>query len=241
MMRDRKIGFMPQESSATYGGNRLLGAWYERLRKIVLRSPEPATRAFRFMSRLIEQEFVRSDGGVCLAFASPEADSASAKALLMLAYCLRSELDSRVLIVDARLTNQRVGISGQLGLAHSQGFAEILREGFDGRESLIHATPVSGVDVLPAGDVTGEGKTPMNRVRLVQLIDAARVRYSYVLLQVGSPLRDTRNVMIATESDAVFLLAEENLTFMKTLDDCRNVLLKNGVKDVRVVVTGAKP
>jgi len=241
MMRDRKLGFMPQESSKAYGGDRLLGAWYERLREIVLRSPEPASRAFRFMSRLIEQEFVRSDGGVCLAFSSPEADSASAHALLMLAYCLRSELDSRVLMVDARLMNQSVGVTGRLGLTRAQGFAEILREGFDDREHLVHATPVPGVDVLPAGDPTGEGKTPLDRVRLAQLLAVARVRYPYVLLQVGSPLRDTRNVMIATECDAVFLLAEENQTFMKMLDACRNVLLSNGVKDVRVVVTGAKP
>jgi hypothetical protein len=36
----------------------------------------------------------------------------------------------------------------------------------------------------------------------------------------------------------VFLLSEENRTFMKDLDDCRKVLLDNGVADVRAIVTG---
>lgn len=237
-----KLGFLSQETSATNGGDTLLARWYERLRDIVLRSPEPASRAYRYMSRLIEREFVRRGGdGACLAFSSTDSDKVSTDALLLLAYCLRSELDSRVLLMDARLKDQAEGITGRLGLVDSPGFAEILRDGCGGLEDLIQATSVAGVEVLPAGDPRGTNSTPMDRKKLRELLDAAKARYDHVLVQVGSPMRDTRALMAAAEAEAVFLLAEENRTFVTTLDECRKVLIDNGVSDVRVVVTGARP
>jgi hypothetical protein len=62
-----------------------------------------------------------------------------------------------------------------------------------------------------------------------------------VLVQVGSVLRDTRNLVTAAGTDAIFVFVAENRTFMKTLDDCRKLLLANGVSDVRVVITGGEP
>jgi hypothetical protein len=174
MMRTPKLGFLPQESSAVAGSGGPVARWYERLRDIVLRNPEPASRAYRFMSRLIDREFPRGERGVCLAFSSPDSDKVTADAVLMLAYCLRGELDSRVLIVDARLKDQAAGVTGRLGLEQCQGFAEVLREGYAGREGLVLATQVENVDVLPAGDPRGEGDTPMDAERLRQLMDAAR-------------------------------------------------------------------
>ncbi len=219
----------------------VLGGWGERLRGLFLRKPEPPSLAYRFMARLIEREFPREDAGVCLAFSAPDSDKTSTDALLMLAYCLQSELGGRVLVVDARFKDTVAGITGRLDLAQAKGFAEILRDGIDGRESLAVPTPVPNVDVLPAGAAPGEDIGPVDRSRLKALLDAAAARYDYVLLQVSSPLHDTRALVIAAQAEAAFLLAEDNQTFMRTLDDCRKVLLNNGVKDVRIVVTGARP
>ena len=219
----------------------VLGRWYERARTLVLRRSEPASLGYRFMARLIEREFPRDASGVCLAFSAPDSDKASSDALLMLAYCLRSELGSRVLIVDARLKGQLDGITGRLGLGEAQGFAEILRDGIDGHEKIAVASSVPNVDVLPSGASQDEPTMPLDRLRLKNLLAAAVARYDYVLLQVSSPLRDTRALVIAAEANAMFLLAEDNRTFMTTLDECRKVLLANGVNDVRVVVTGARP
>ena len=71
------------------------------------------------------------------------------------------------------------------------------------------------------------------------LFEAARARYPYVLVQVGSVLRDTRSVVTVGQADATFLLASENRTFMRVLDESRQLLQSNGVADVRVVVAGA--
>ena len=215
-----------------------MARWYERVRGIVLRDAEPASRAYRFMARLIEREFPRNGRGACLALASPDSDRLGADALLMLAYCLRSELDSRVLLVDTRLKARAEGLTGRLDLLGATGFAEVLSGGLGARDDWFLATRVERVDVLPAGDPADRGAVSMDRARLTELLAAARDRYDHVLLQLGSPVRDTRVIMPALEADAVFLLAEENRTFMKGLDDCRKVLRDNGVADVRVVVTG---
>lgn len=241
-IKDPKAGFLPDAAPASANvGETRLARWYERLRGIVLRNPEPASRTYRYMSRLIEREFAREGSGVCLAFSSTDDDKASTDALLMLAYCLRSELDSRVLVIDARLKEQARGITGRLGLLQAPGFAEIIQEGFAGNEALVVPTRVSNVDVLPSGDPRGVGTVAVDRERLGRLLEATRQRYDHVLLQLGSVLRDTRNVVTAAQCDAVFLVVEENRTFMQSLDDCRRQLLDNGIEDVRVIVTGGKP
>jgi hypothetical protein len=218
----------------------MLARWTERVRNIFLRNPDPASRAYRYMARLIHLEFGADANGVCLAFTSPDSDQASTDALLMLAYCLHSELDSRVLIVDARLKDQAEGVTGRLGLLHAPGFAELLLERAPELKDLIQSSALEGVDVLPAGDPGGGRATPMDREKLQQLLALARDSYDHVLMQVGSPARDTRALMTAAEAKVVFLLVEENQTFMKNLDECRKILLSNGLEDIRVVVTGSK-
>lgn len=235
-----RLDLVPPESPVQGGSGGLLSRWYRGLREALLPAAEPASIAYRQMSRLIDREFDRREGGTCLAFASPDSDDAGAGALLMLAYCLHTELDGRVLLVDARLKDKSGGITGRLGLAQAPGFAEAIRDGLEGREHLITGTAVPGVDVLPAGDPSGRA-TAMDGGNLRKLLEAARSRYGHVLVHVGSPLRDTRAVMTALEARAVFVLVEENRTFVRTLDECRKVLLDNGARDVRVVVTGAGP
>lgn len=237
MMRIPRFDFVRQEG-AEGGTDGLLARWVARLRRSMHLGSEPASLGYRHMARLIDREFDRAAGGVCLAFASPDSDDAGAAALLMLAYCLQGELHSRVLLVDSRLKDKSGGITARLSLGEAAGFAEVVSEGFAGREDLVRATAVPGVDVLPAGDPAGRA-TPLKREHLHGFLAAACARYDHVLVQVSSPLRDTRAVATALEARAVFLLAEEKHTFVKRLDECRRVLDGNGARDVRVVVTGA--
>jgi len=238
-MKDPNLGFLTDGRRATGAGARSLAAWVERLRGIVLRSPEPASRSFRYMSRLIERDFPAGERGRCLAFSGTDSDALSTDALLMLAYCLRSELESRVLLVDARLRAREEGLTGRLGLLDVPGFADVMAGGAAAVEALVHPTAVGGVDFLPAGGAGGSGAVPADREMLAKLFEAARARYPYVLVQVGSVLRDTRSVVTVGQADATFLLASENRTFMRVLDESRQLLQSNGVADVRVVVAGA--
>jgi len=188
------------------------------------------------MARLIERDFPKTPEGICLAFASPDSDRLGADTLLMLAHCMRSELGSRVLLVDARLSDYSNGITSRLDLQALPGFADHL-QGLGRVEDLIRPTAVPNVFVLPAGDASGWG-APIEREQIRELLQAVRANYRFVLLQIGSPLGDTRSMLTALEADAVMLLVKENETLMSVLDKCRKVLADNGVADVRVVVSG---
>ena len=190
------------------------------------------------MARLIDRDFTRGSPGACLVFVSLATDDISANTLLMLAHAICKELGRRVLLVDARFGNQSLGISGRFGLTEHLGFSDAV-QGLAKLEDLIRPTTVANVDVLPAGDAS-DWFAPVDRQKLKDVFDAARARYDFVLVQVGAPDNDTRAVLTAAEGDAAFLLALENHTYMRILDNCRKVLVDNGVKDLRVVLTNGR-
>lgn len=199
---------------------------------------DPASRTYRYMSRLIERDFERSHG-VCLAFYSLESERLCADALLMLAHSLRSELGSRVLIVDARVKDTTGGLTERLGFDGQAGYSDVMRDGLDHRELPTQSTVIDGVDVLPIGTSTGISAST-DRTQLRRLLDAARSKYGHVLLQIGDVLDDTRYLVSAAQADGVFILATENQTRMRALDESRRLLRTNGVQEIRVVVVGAK-
>ena len=215
----------------------LLGAIYGRVRSVVARRREPASRTYRFMSRLIEQELRAGEVGVCLSFFSADGDSATTDVLLMLANSLQGELGGSVLMVDARFRDPGAGLTGRLGMLSAPGFAEIMRGGMDGWFDLIRKTALDRVDILPAGLLGPADTLSLDRERWTGLLASAAGRYRHVLIQTSSVLADTRSLLAVAHTDAVFLIVQENLTLMNTVADIRNLLLSNGVEDLRVVLS----
>lgn len=233
-LRDPKSPDLPAEVP----GRSRAALWLERLRGVVLRSQEPPSRSFRYLARLIERELGGRTTGLALAISGIDGDASPGNALLMLAYCLRSELDSRVLMVDARLKDVGAGITGVLGLLEVPGYAQMMRAGPGDVSAYVRQTRVAGVDVIAAGQPASGSVVALDHATLRHLLEWARGEYDHVLVQVGSALRDTRNATTAAETDAVFLFADEHKTFMKGLDDCRQLLLSNGAQQVKVIVSG---
>ena len=238
LLRDPKAAFL-QETSLGHAPA-VPTTWLGRLRAFLGSPRDPAPLAYRFMARNIERTFAHEEAGVCLPFSAPDGDAISTGAMLMLAYALRTELDARVLLLDARpvARDSTEGLTGRLGLASAPGFYEILREGFADNAHLVQPTSVEGVDCLPAGGPQGGASATLDRVRLRSLVETLAQSYDYVLVQVGSILGDTRNLVAVGELGRVVLVAHENRTMMKTLDECLKVLLDHGVGDVRTVVAG---
>ncbi|GAB6194947.1 hypothetical protein PAGU2595_002460 [Lysobacter xanthus] len=189
------------------------------------------------MSRLIEQEFPAGEMGVCLSFFSADHDGATTDTLLMLANSLQGELGSRVLMVDARFRDPAAGLTGRLGMLSAPGFAEIMRGGLDGWSDSIRKTALDRVDVLPAGLLGPSDALSLDRDRWTEFLARAAGRYRHVLIQTSSVLADTRSLLAVAQTDAVFLVVQENLTLMNTVADIRHVLLSNGVEDLRVVLS----
>ncbi|MGV8932442.1 MAG: hypothetical protein ACOH1R_10100 [Luteimonas sp.] len=189
------------------------------------------------MSRLIEQEFPGPEMGACLAFFSADSDSTTADTLLMLSHSLQSELDSRVLLIDARFRDADAGLTGRLDMLAAPGFADIMRVGVNGWFDSIRKTALEHVDVLPAGLLGPSDTLQLDREHWAELLEAAAGRYRHVLIQVSSVLTDTRSLLAVAQTDAVFIIVKENLTLMKVVSDTRKLLLSNGIEDLRVVLS----
>jgi hypothetical protein len=212
--------------------------WYGQLLDSLIRHPDPASRSYRYMARLLEREFAGA-GGHLLALTAIDGDAVAQEAALMLANCLQSELDAEVLIVDARLKSQGQGLSAQLGMLGKPGFAELL----DGVGSLDVAacrlpTAVPRVSMLPCGAVPTAGA--LDRERIAVVLGECRTAHRWVLLLLDSLLADTRHLLLATQADAVFGVAVEDRTLRRDLDACDTLLRDNGAAGLRVVLAAGR-
>lgn len=196
---------------------------------------DAASLPYRYLSRVIEREFPRNQGGVALAFCAPDADRIGTNVILMLAYCLHQELDTSVLVIDARTQDLGGGISERLGLQALPGLRDLLRAGPADLARYTRPAGSPGIDVLPQGQDHGDPASILHHA-LPGLLAHAKGHYGYVLVQVNPVSSDTRSMVTATHADAVVLLALENHTLMSTLNASEQLLRGNGASEIRAVV-----
>ena len=228
----------PQLRLVESGGKPAAAGWLSRLRAALSSKRPFASRYSRFLARQIAHDYSRPDRGISLAFSGPDCEVEATDATMMLAYCLQSELGAKVLLVDARLRPGVDGFTTRLRLHGLPGFAEMLQGGASGGLALVRPTSVPNVDVLAAGNALAAQACDVAVLR--EFIALATRDYSFVLLQSGSLLDDTRNLSAVLQADAVFLIAEENLTSMESLDRSRKVLADGGLEDAPVLLTRAQ-
>lgn len=204
-------------------------------------SANASLRSHRYLSRTIGREYPCGARGVVLAFSCPDDDEVATGTLLLQAYGLQAELDSKVLVVDARAADRGGGLTQCLGLTDRPGYAEVLQHGIADVAALVQPSAVTGVDVLPAGTAAAASRMVSLQLNLAALLDWARSGYGHVLLQVGPVLDDTRNLVTATQADAVLLLAREHRTMLSVLQESSDVLRENGARSVTALLVKAGP
>ena len=201
-----------------------------------------ASRDLRFLSRTIAREYPAASAqhGVVLAFSCPDEDALCADFMLLQADALCSELESTVLLVDARGSRHGGGITERLGLGGLPGVSDTIAAGPGAPAPPLCATGAPGVFVLPAGGGPAVG-TSSFELGLASLLTWARPRYRHVLLQVGSVVADTRDLVAALQADGIVLVAREHRTMVSALDEASAVLRENGARDVSAVLVEAAP
>lgn len=215
-----------------------MSSWLERVRSALAGPRDLASRDYRYMALRLQREFPTGAGrGLCLALSAPQHDELTAEVALMLAHSLANELGSRVLVVDTRVRPHRRGLTEWLRLQGRPGFAEAMAAGAAQAAQDVVATRVERVDALPAG--VAQQPVQVTPDRLGALLDWARSQYAYVLLAVGPVQDDTRHLLTAAAADLVFMLARENHTLMRNLEDGQVLLRRSGAAAVRTVVVGA--
>jgi Mrp family chromosome partitioning ATPase len=229
---------LQEPTGQTPGARKPALSWMDELRGAVGREREPASRSYRYLARMIERSYPAEQAGAVMALCSTDGDALSRDVTLMLAYGLQSELDAPVLVIDARAREQGGGLSPRLGVDDRPGYVELLQRGAAELGGFTVSSSVPGIDVLPRGgqDIT----LAVHRLHLETLLSQCRAKYRYVLLQLGSVIGDTRDLLAATQADAVLLVAEEERTLMREVDASRELLIASGVTDCQIVLA-ARP
>jgi Mrp family chromosome partitioning ATPase len=201
---------------------------------------EPSPRDLQFLSRTIAREFRApdADNGVVLAFSCPDADALCTDFMLAQADSLGRELESTVLLIDARGRRREGGLTERLGLAGKPGVADAIAAGSGVAVPEPHRTPLPGVAILPAGLATLPGSAAFE-AGVASLVAWARPRYRHVLLQVGDVAGDTRDLLAAVQGDSAVIVAREHQTSLGALQECATLLRENGARDVSAVIVEA--
>lgn len=192
-------------------------------------------RGLRFLSRALAREYpaAATEPGAVLAFACPDGDALCADFVMLQADALSAELEGAVLVVDARGARREAGITERLGLAEVPGLSEMMVSGTG--EPQVRSTVAPGVFVLSCGRSDLPGTVAFQR-GIASLLTWARPRYRYVLLQIGSIVIDTRDLLAALQADGVLLVAREHHTLLAGVEEAAAILRENGAKSVRSVL-----
>jgi non-specific protein-tyrosine kinase len=102
-----------------------------------------------------------------------------------LAGALAQASDARVLLVDADLRNSSVAHHLALGSAGRRGLVDAILDPSLGLDDVVRPRPPFNLDVLPAGSPRPDPYEVLKSPRLGELLDEARRRYDYVVLDTA--------------------------------------------------------
>jgi capsular exopolysaccharide synthesis family protein len=151
-----------------------------------------------------------------VAVTSPGVGDGKTTTAINLAGALAQAPEARILLVDVDL--RRPAVARQLGLEHWRpGFLEVLAGPELRLEDAVQRLPRFNLSVLPAGGNAGAPYEALKSPRLEELLEQARQRYDYVVLDAPPfvPVPDCR--LIASFVDGFFLVVAAHRTPRKEL------------------------
>lgn len=164
-----------------------------------------------------------------------------------LALSIATELDSRVLLIDADV--RRPSVLGQLGVSSDSGLMDILEDEGRPLSDALLQTNIEKLSLLPAGTPHGHATEYLSSERLRRLLDDMRTRYADRVLIFDAPplLPSTESRALATQVGQVVFVVAEGVTpvsslteAMASLANCPVVLpLLNKARTRRNIAYGA--
>lgn len=137
---------------------------------------------------------------------------------------------ARILLIDCAVRHAAIGPC--LGLGAAPGLMEVLRGETDWR-SAIQTDPLTGLDVLVAGNARGDVLGMFDSEPMRQLLEETREHYALVLLDVPPVETCAESHIVAGLADATVLCVRWRRTRMQTVTHALTVL-----RDARATVIG---
>jgi capsular exopolysaccharide synthesis family protein len=164
----------------------------------------------------------RTGGLTVVGVSSPGVGDGKTLTAINLAGALAQAHEHRVLLIDADL--RRPAVARALALTGTVGLVDALIDPAIGLEAVAQARPPFELSVLPAGRATSTPYELLKSVRLGELLDAARARYDYVVVDSPPvvPFPDFR--LINRWIDGCFLVLAAHHTRRRLVEEALDVL-----------------
>jgi capsular exopolysaccharide synthesis family protein len=158
-----------------------------------------------------------------IAITSPGAADGKTVTSINLAGALARGAASRVLLIDADL--RRPEVANQLGIdAGAVGFADLVSAQNVTLKDAVHSFDEFNVDAITAGTVAGPIHEVFRSERLPQLLNHARERYDYVIIDTPPIVPVVDSALLARVVDGVLVVVSANKTPRKLLEEALNEL-----------------
>jgi capsular exopolysaccharide synthesis family protein len=160
---------------------------------------------------------------VLVAVSSPGAGDGKTMTSINLAGALAQDPTARVLIIDADL--RRPSVATRLGgSGEAPGLIDAILDPQRTLADVIHRRTEFNMSVLPAGQATPTPYELLNSPRLAELLDAARRRFDYIVLDTPPvvPFPDCR--VLGKLVDGFFLVVAAHRTPRGLLEEALNVM-----------------
>ncbi len=178
---------------------------------------------YRALRHLVEQRR-QLTGLSVLVVASPGTGDGKTTTAINLAGALAQDPKARVLLIEADLRSP--ALAARLGLhgAGSRGLVEAILDPRVALDAVVEPCPPFNLDIIPAGHRRGVPYELLASPRFTELIEAARARYDYVLIDAPPlvPFPDGR--VFASSVDGYLLVVSASHTPRKLVADALSLL-----------------
>jgi capsular exopolysaccharide synthesis family protein len=158
-----------------------------------------------------------------IAVTSPGASDGKTVTSINLAGALARGASARVLLIDGDL--RRPEVAHQLHIDDSgSGFADLIATGKIDLEQVVRPLEAFNIDVIPAGGVAGPIHEMFRSNRLVEVLNAARQRYDYVVIDTPPLVPVVDSALLARVVDGVLVVVAANKTPRKLLEEALSQL-----------------
>jgi capsular exopolysaccharide synthesis family protein len=158
-----------------------------------------------------------------IAITSPGASDGKTVTSINLAGALARGAASRVLLIDGDL--RRPEVARQLRMdRNAVGLADVVLSDKVPLQHAIHSFDAYNVDVMAAGTVAGPIHEVFRSERLLRLLNHARERYEYVVIDTPPLVPVVDSALLARVVDGVLVVVSANKTPRKLLEEALNEL-----------------
>jgi protein-tyrosine kinase len=195
-------------------------------RLVSLLKPNSVDAARYERLRLAVENIPRNGAGVVVAITSPCDGEGKTLTAINLAGSLAQNVRRNVLLIELDLRGTKGLMRDYLGSRKwcPPGVVDAVVGEVRNWQSLAHDIPAFNLHLMPSGKRTNSPYEILNAPQLGDLLEAARQRYDYVILDTCAATFYPDTQLIAKWVDQFVILVSSGLTSKKQLADCLNLM-----------------